>query len=263
MTERKGIVHGMPNDIYHGGQEISNSALSAACRSLAHYQAYLQNGSGIGEKTALDGNIIHTSILEPTELWKRYAIGPTVDKRTKAGKEEWLAFQEVNEGKEVITAEQGEMATSVLNNVTGDDAVLELLEHGKPEASIFWNDAESGLDCRCRPDWLGIDTIIDVKSTDDARQFAKSVMQYGYHRQQSFYMEGAGALDLGIERFLFLVVEKKPPFGFMIYELDLDLVEYGWAQWRSALNAIAQAKFSGEWPGYSSDIQAVAKPAWL
>jgi len=264
--KRIGLINGLSNKEYHSGPEVSNTAISYACRSMKHYQHYKKYGSDISTKVALDGNIVHCAILEPDKLDKRYVVAPTCDKRTKAGKAQWLEFQEANKGLEVVTADQMEMAQRAQENVYGDAYLRDILmpEFGEPEVSIFWYDEESGLDCRCRPDWLMPGFVLDVKTTDNAQMFPTSVSKYGYHRQNAFYTQGALAgAGIEVKQFIFLVVEKKPPYDFIIYELANEYVEVGAIQCNQALSRIAECELSGSWPGYGNDIKTLCAPTWL
>lgn len=264
MNTRHGIIHGMTNHDYHlGGQEISNSGLSAANRSMAHYQHYLMHGSGIGAKAALEGSLVHCAILEPEELANRYLIAPAFDKRTKEGKAAAAAFAEEAGDRELITIGQADLAAGARAGVLADQTLIDLMAGGRPEVSVFWKDTETGLRCRCRPDWLNGDTIIDVKTTDDARYFYASVSKYGYHRQAAFYWRGCREAGLNIRRFLFMAVEKSAPFAHQLYELDLDYLTAGQAACRVALENIATAEFAEDWPGYPEGVRVITKPAWL
>lgn len=258
--ERRGIVTGMTNEDYHSGPEVSCSSLKWATRSLAHYQAYKKYGGSIGEKTALDGNICHTAILEPDQFDARYAVAPKCDKRTNAGKKLWADFQAAHHTQELITQEQYDMGIGTASSVSLSTSPYRI---GQPETSIFWPDSESGLWCRVRPDWMTFDTIIDVKTTDDCRQFPRDCIKYGYHIQQAFYLHGCREAGIDIKAFIFLVVEKKAPYDFQYFRLDDDLVQAGADQFRQALNQIALAEFTGTWPGYDKEIQPVSKPSWL
>ena len=261
---RSGIIHGMANSDYHAGPEISNTAISAACRSMQHYRHYKDHGSDIGAKTALDGHLVHCAILEPCEFDNRYIISPKFDMRTTFGKSGAAEFEEIANGRERITQDQYDMAMKSAENVRRSVFFMDFMQGGTPEVSIFWNDSECGLDCRCRPDLLNIGrkVVIDVKSTTDCRQFAKSVMQYSYHQQESFYRAGCREVGIEIERFFFLCIEKILPFAFQVFELEKALVDIGYDRWRKALNDISMAQFSGLYPGYSSDIQMIEKPSW-
>ena len=264
MSERTGVIYGMRNQDYHSGQEVSNSALSAACRSMKHYQAYRKYGSDIAPKTALDGNIIHCAILEPAEFDLRYVVAPKFDMRTTIGKAGSAEFEALANGRERITLEQYEMAMGAQANVFASDFYKEFMAGtGFPEVSFFWEDSESGLKCRCRPDWWGGSHVVDVKSTEDCRQFQKSVLNYGYHRQESFYRSGMWANKMEVDLFFFLAIEKKPPYDFMVFQLDDELLQVAEGQIRGALNAVALADFTGEYPGYDHSVQVINKPAWI
>lgn len=259
--KRSGIVYGMSNKEYHSGPEISNSAISQACRSMAHYQEYTRSGSGIDPKVALDGNIIHCAVLEPMEFDKRYVVSPKFDMRTTLGKAGAAAFAEAANGREPISQEQYDMAHKAQENVFRNG--LDWFGDGKPEVSIFWEDSESGLACRCRPDWLTDEIIVDVKSTEDCRHFAKSVIAYGYHRQAAFYLAGAKEAGLDIKTFQFLVIEKKAPYAFMRYTLNADFIAAGEREVRQALNNISMAEFTGEFSGYTEELQQLEAPSWM
>ena len=257
---RNGIVYGMSNEIYHDGDEVSCSKLKAASRSLAHYR---YGEVKISDKAALEGTLGHCAILEPAELNNRFAVGPQCDKRTKAGKAEWEDFISANPGKEIITQEQYDMAVGMQDVVAGNDEAMELMAGGTAEVSIFWEDSESGLMCKCRPDWLGERVIVDVKTTDDCRQFSSSVSKFGYHIQAPWYLEGARQALLDVDSFVFLVIEKTPPYEMMLYELSPEYMEAGMAIARKALHGIALAKSNGYYPGYSKGIVTLQKPSWI
>ena len=52
------------------------------------------------------GKALHCRVFEPAEFGKRYAIAPSVDKRTKEGKELYADFVQQSEGLTVLTREQ-------------------------------------------------------------------------------------------------------------------------------------------------------------
>ena len=54
------------------------------------------------------GSAAHKLFLEPGDFENEFATAPNVDRRTKAGKEEWEAFQEANEGKTILSSDDWE-----------------------------------------------------------------------------------------------------------------------------------------------------------
>ena len=76
----------------------------------------------------------------------------------------------------------------------------------------------TGLQCKCRPDWISADggILVDLKTTEDAspREFQRSIAKWRYHVQAGWYMAGIeAAYGTRPSGFIFIAVEKKPPFA--------------------------------------------------
>ena len=85
--------------------------------------------------------------------------------------------------------------------------ISRIISGGVAEVSIFWTDPETGLKCKCRPDYLGKDFITHLK-TWDARSRGKtanksildSFMWDGHYRTSWFYLRGLEAMkDLEVQ----------------------------------------------------------------
>ena len=61
---------------------------------------------------------------------------------------------------------------------------------GIPEVAIFWIDEETGVPCRIKVDVLGADIAADLKTTRNVYDVGYSIVDFGYHRQVGFYLEG-------------------------------------------------------------------------
>ena len=139
---------------------------------------------------------------------------------------------------------------------------------GKAEQSYFWEDKETGLGCKCRPDYLLEDggTIVDLKTTTDAsyRGFLKSISNFRYHVQSGWYMNGLEqATGTRPERFIFIAVEKTAPYGIGVYEADLYMTVNGYDQARIDLQKIAKWKEEENYPNYCTEIQQISLPSWM
>jgi hypothetical protein len=71
-------------------------------------------------------------------------------------------------------------------------AALLLGISGEAETTHMWTDATTGLQCKCRPDWISEDggILVDLKTTEDAspREFQRSIAKWRYHVQAGWYM---------------------------------------------------------------------------
>lgn len=178
---------------------------------------------------------------------------------------EWLKN---NGHRTVLTAEQWDQLHRMRDSVMNHPAACALLygKPGKAEVSVYWRDAMTGELCRCRPDWWrDDDVLVDLKTTDDASPegFAKSMANWRYDVQDPFYRDGVkAATGREVRAFVFVAVEKKPPFAVGVYVLDSESVELGRAQYRADLRTYAECIRTGVWPGYGEKIQTISMPAW-
>jgi hypothetical protein len=84
----------------------------------------------------------------------------SIDRRTKAGKAEWEAFTTAATGRTVLPKSDADLVMRMAHSVFSHPAAAMLLAlPGKAESTHMWTDAATGLECKCRPDWL----------TDDGR----------------------------------------------------------------------------------------------
>jgi hypothetical protein len=143
---------------------------------------------------------------------------------------------------------------------------------GQAEQSLFWQDKESGIWCRCRVDWLrhkieGRRLIaVDFKTAASAHpeRFAKSAMDYGYAMQASWYMDGIRSVGLDDDpAFVFVIVEKDPPHLVSVVELDPPSLSVGMNLNRIARLIYRDCLKTGQWPGYSQEVEQVSLPAWF
>ena len=92
----------MTNREYHADPAISKSDLDQIHRSPMHWQ-YRKTHPPEQTPALLVGSAVHKMILEPSGFADEFAVAPETDRRTKAGREAYQAFQESATGKTVIT----------------------------------------------------------------------------------------------------------------------------------------------------------------
>ncbi|EBP6714760.1 exonuclease VIII, partial [Salmonella enterica] len=151
-----GIYYDIPNEAYHAGPGVSKSQLDDIADTPAIY-LWRKNAPVDTEKTkSLDtGTAFHCRVLEPEEFSKRFIIAPEFNRRTSAGKEEEKTFLEecARTGRTVLTAEEGRKIELMYQSVMALPLGQWLVESaGYAESSVYWEDPETGILCRCRPD---------------------------------------------------------------------------------------------------------------
>lgn len=178
---------------------------------------------------------------------------------------EWL---QNNADRTVLTQEQWDQLHAMRDAVMAHPAANALLTGcpGKAELSVYWNDPITGELCRCRPDWWrDDDLLVDLKTTDDAslEGFSKSIANWRYDVQDPYYQDGTALATGRTPRgFVFLAVEKKPPYAVGVYVLDEESRALGRAQYQADLLRYAECKANDNWPGYGDKIQSISVPGW-
>lgn len=263
----QGWVYGLPETEYHASPALSSSYLrTLIARSPAHARAALLEPH-TETPALLLGRAVHCRVLEPDTYASRYAVAPRVDRRTGAGKAAWAEFVAAHPGATILTEADGALVEAIGAAVESHSLAPLLLSGGEAEVSGFFTDPETGVICRIRPDYLrlGDRLIADLKSTLDAspRAFQRAITQYGYHIQAAHYAAGFEVIaGEPLTDFLFVVVEKAPPYAVGIYRMDEAALDEGTRLLRVAMRAAADCLARGEWPGYSAGIEPVTLPAY-
>ena len=258
------IIHGLPNADYHASAAISKSGLDKIARSPAHYKA-AQEAEHEATDAMIFGSAFHDYILLPEIFQTAYTVLPEdFNGRTKDGKS-YLETIKAS-GQTILKAEWLKDIQGMAAAVAAHPKAAALLTGGHPEVSIFWQDADTGIDCRCRPDYIHSSGIIaDLKSTADAgpAAFSKSCANFRYHVQDAFYSEGfyqaTGAWPRG---FVFIAVEKTAPYAVACYTLDDVAKEKGRELYQQDLQTLQAAQAANEWPAYSDQIETLTLPVW-
>jgi hypothetical protein len=204
--------------------------------------------------------------LEPDKYYQSIIISPQVDKRTKAGKAEWKTFQEKAKGKMILTQDEANaiegMKESIYNNITAYDLLLE----GIAEQSIFFKDPVYNFLGKVRPDYYtSLKEVVDLKTCQDAGYdaFSRAIANYKYHFQALFYLDGLTEVT-GVEhtKFIFIAVEKEPPYGVAVYEATKDMLKTARKQIAPLLDVYAKCLKTKVWPGYKEKLQYISLPRW-
>jgi hypothetical protein len=263
----------MDNAAYHAHPAVSKSHLDLIARSPLHYWArYLDPDRVASEPTPAMrlGTALHTYVLELSRWDEQIAVAPgDINRRTKEGREQWAAFEAAAKRKTVITADDAAQVQAMSRAVFRHPAAAMLLGlPGKAETTHMWTDASTGLQCKCRPDWLTDDgsIVVDLKTTKDAspRGFKQSVVNFGYYKQAAWYLEGLQqATGRRPDQFIFICVESTAPYAVAVYAADAEMIERGHDQAMRDLAKLAVCRAADHWPSYSEQIETLSLPAWM
>ncbi len=129
---------------------------------------------------------------------------------------------------------------------------------------MFVEDPDTGLQLKCRADFLTGNSDVDLKTCQDASPagFGKAVANFGYDIQAAMTLDICALLGLGIEHVIFVAVEKEPPFAVGVYELDTRALEVGRNKYRRLLNRYLQCVATETWPAYSANVEYLSLPGW-
>lgn len=285
-----GIYQDTPSGEYHSWDAASASRLKLLSgRSPAHMRADMENPPEPTPSKIL-GNAIHTLVLEPSKFSERFVVaGQCTAAKNKKSPERCKASGKVIRDGEwfcgthdprkdepwtsslcMLSTFQNAAARGARDAVFAHPKARALLESpGPTEVSGIWQDMETGVLCKGRPDHLAPEyrkgpTIVDLKSTDDASPlaFRASVFRFGYHLQAGHYDDGFTQLMQPWEHVALIAVEKKEPFGCVVYRVLDEVVKAGKDQLRGLLAKYAECERNDMWPGYPTDVLDVGLPGY-
>ncbi len=257
-----GIRDGLPLHEYLASPGISKSGLSRYADSPARFR----HGPAQKTRSMAFGSLIHTAILEPDQLEHRYQTSQlrAFNETHKAYQAEMTAAL----GRELVKQAEMDEARRIADAVHAHPIGAALITRDLiVERSFTWRDRATGVLCRGRSD--GIDRVrrivFDVKSCEDATpaRFARACFDYRYHWQVPMYCDGLLEADgWQPDAFIFVAVEKEPPYLVGAYELrpcDVALGQEAVARW---LPRYAESLRTDTWPGLSDHIEPLSLPAF-
>jgi hypothetical protein len=251
------------NEQYRKASGVSNSDLKWLARSPLHFRAKMDGLIPDETSDALTlGAITHRACLEPETMAGAFAVKPDdMSFATKEGKA-WRAEQG---DKPIVSADAAASVRGMSAVVNAHPMAKRFLTDSDFERSLFADD--DGLLLKSRFDILPRtgNAIADLKTCEDASLEAaeKAIGGYGYFRQAAFYLRVANLLGLKREAFVFIFVEKMPPYAVACYQLADEVARAGKMLIERDLTVLRECEASGKWPGYSDGVRGAGVPKWL
>lgn len=260
MTERE----------YRNHPSVSRSMLWHIMESPEKFQYYLHNPKE-STPALIFGQLFHKLVLQPETFLEDFAICPNADRRTKYGKEIYREFITASEGRIVVTMDEVEKAQEMCNALKSNAFAMKLLD-GEKEKPFFWTDNLTGEGCKCRTDVIlevgELPLVVDLKTVTnaDTESFTREAIRLGYDFQAAMYLEGVKAVTGKDCSFVFIVIEKDPPYAINILQADKLFVRRGYDIFRELIGVYHECKKTGLWWGYLgryNQINNLALPSFL
>lgn len=275
---KPGLYTGVPLELYHGQLTVAPSASSSTLRQIEsesplHWydQSYLNpNREEPEQKDYFTlGTAVHSLLLGEKGFNDRFIVRPEAWKDWRKQEARDWRDAAIAEGLGVLTPDDLATIKGIAASVSKEPLVQQGLLSGTPEASMVWQDSETGVWLKARPDVLmtGADLLVDLKTiaSADGVSCRRAIADHGYHIQLGLAAEGYEILtgrQIQNDSCLLLFVEKKRPFGVNLKPISAEAIYYGRQIVRRAVRTFAKCLETGEWGGYSDSGSTAYLPAW-
>lgn len=216
-----GLHPGVPNEVYHAQTDWWSSTQLKRFHP-ERYKAFSGNTDAL-----TFGSLFHEVVLEPDSLGHyavldAEAIGVKSDGTPAANPLMTTAWKRAaaeaeQDGKTVVAQSDWDRAHRMRDAIVLHDTAKNLIwgNDGVNEESAFWVD-ENGVQHKARFDRRISSALIDLKSTSakpGADSLARACIDYGYDLSAAHYATVAEGLDLEVEAFVHVWVEKQAEPG--------------------------------------------------
>ena len=214
------------------------------------------------------GAALHCMVLEPERFAAEYTIGGPVNPKTSQPYgSETKAFSEwaLAQTKPILTREEHRLILGMADAIGAHPVARTIRDSPRQtEVSIFWDN--DGVQCKARLDCLQTGVLWDIKSARSAkyRPFHHSIVEYGYALQAAWYMRGAAAVGMPVQKFLWIAVENAAPYQIAVYRCSDTFWQFGHDRCDAALETYKQCAAKGVWPTAYAQEEILMEPEkWL
>ena len=276
------LIHGLSYEDYAAQPGLRASHLKKMRRSPAHFKASMAEEKK--PSAALEfGKKFHFAIENPEKFRDLMVIEPEFVGKTKDGRDSTRSaeakekkaiwYSDLRPDQIVVTAEESFNLTGMLNSVTKHKLVGKLIRTGVRETSLWTKDPETDLDLQCRFDFISeYGHPVDFKTTMDASKgsFTWDIFSDKFESSPFYILAAAHyahiarvSKQVNGESFYLVAVEKEPPWGVVVYPLDLGALDVGERHRARLTRQYAQCVKTGEWPCYEERAVPTEIPQWV
>jgi len=251
---------------YFKDPALSKSGLMYFAKSPAHFKAPRPPLTP-QQKAAMDlGRALHCRVLEPDRFNLRFEILPAgMTYQTKEGKR--LRKEAEEAGKTMLKYDDAQDVIGMADAIRHHPGAGALVKAPGPvEDPVFWKDPKYLFEWKCKPDKVTANCmVIDIKTTGDARieEFQRTAWNLKYHWQAFIYLWGLTmASGTPHKDFVFIVVERKPPYGVMVYFTPPHVIHHAACEIDPLREKYARCLKKDEWPSYPENPEYLTLPPW-
>ena len=275
---KEGVFAGVPDFIYHNHKlapEVSRGLVVEMLRtSPAHVKALIDGALSPKKvtKPMEIGSLFDKALLEPDLFKDGHSHWVRPEAITNLNSKEGRGWKKDHPGDlPVLKFQEAADIQGMIESVMRHKLARRIIEESSKQESAFCKDPDTGLLRKCRTDARLIENsgrmlIADLKSTffgcAAPEVWSNHCAKMNYHIQDQFYSGIHRDLAGEDPFFVFLVVERRPPYAVRIFEIH----EEGRARAREkcsrALEKFSECKAKGEWPSYPETIERIRLPFW-
>lgn len=251
------LVLNLDDRLYHSDLHIQSCSM---LKNMLDSPALYLNGIVNRPEPTKDmefGTLVHILTLEPHTFFSKVAVFPGI----APGRTEKKEFVEQHPGMMVIDEAVLHLAECardrLLEQTIRGRKFGDYLSEGEPEATIYYTDPDTGVECRTRLDLRHPEINIDLKTTgvvdngrwvNHALRLRYDVQAYMYSLADCLFTGRSSALP-----FCFLSVESDYPLSTMARTAGESFMAEGAKKYRHAIASYAACAKADYWPSPSGE----------
>lgn len=294
-----GGAYDMPMSVYHAqkcpGPSVSSSGIrSAVLKSPEHFWAFSDLNEdrlpGRDDSPSLIlGRAAHALIFGDEAFDEQFSFvekdaprRPTAAQRkaferdgrwsdaAAEGAAFWDEWDQRAKGKTPLTHEQVDHITQMAKSIRRSPEAMHALTGGAAEVSMVWQDMETGLWIKSRPDHIGNDgsapadlKTISPSSSNLQVACRRQIDEFGYDMQMALAAEGAQAIfDMEVTSADVVFVMAVPPYSTCVINIPEEALRMAASLNAIGRRVIAHGLSTGSWPGPAPGIRTYQPPEW-
>lgn len=258
---KPGMYDGITNYAYHNGPGFSSSQLKVAVKkSMRHFWGEFiapnpyPNPNATPNRNLDIGSAYHKAVLEPDEFFSEFIVPPVEWNLRKADhRKQRDDFIAANPNVTMVTQWELDEIHRMRDALLVSPEIRSIVEGAKCEQSIYWNDEDTNLGLKCRPDGRHQKWMLDLKSTADCSPgfFSRQVHNLGYHYSAAHYLDGDAIINgTDHETFILIAQEKTYPYVATAYPISERALFSAREELAIAKEKIQRAIDTDIWPDY-------------